>query len=126
MTAIPKTRYVSTRQGDIAYQVLGEGPIDLLLGSGIGSHLDMYWEVPAVARFFQALASFSRLIMLDPRKPGLVLCRALDLGRLDRGYPHCAGCGGLTACRDLRRARVRLSCHVVRRCLSRAHRRPDP
>src|SRR5678815_5287224 len=71
MTAIPKTRYVSTRQGDIAYQVLGEGPIDLLLGSGIGSHLDMFWEVPAAARFFQGLASFSRLIMLDPRGLGL-------------------------------------------------------
>jgi class 3 adenylate cyclase len=71
VTAIPETRYVSTRQGDIAYQVLGEGPIDLLLGSGIGSHLDMYWEVPAAARFFQGLASFSRLIMLDPRGLGL-------------------------------------------------------
>ena len=71
MKAIPETRYVSTRQGDIAYQVLGEGPIDMLLGSGIGSHLDMYWEVPAAARFFQGLASFSRLIMLDPRGLGL-------------------------------------------------------
>jgi class 3 adenylate cyclase len=71
VTAIPETRYVSTRQGDVAYQVLGEGPIDLLLGSGIGSHLDMYWEVPAAARFFQGLASFSRLIMLDPRGLGL-------------------------------------------------------
>ena len=67
----PETRYVSTRKGDIAYQVLGEGPIDLLLCSGIGSHLDMHWEIPAAARFFQALASFSRLIMLDPRGLGL-------------------------------------------------------
>jgi len=71
VTAIPETRYASTREGDIAYQVLGEGPIDLLLGSGIGSHLDMFWEVPAAARFFQGLASFSRLIMLDPRGLGL-------------------------------------------------------
>jgi class 3 adenylate cyclase len=71
VTAIPDTRYVSTRQGDIAYQVLGEGPIDLLLGFGMGSHLDMYWEIPAAARIFQGLASFSRLIMLDPRGLGL-------------------------------------------------------
>ena len=67
----PETRYVSTRQGDIAYQVLGEGPIDLLLGTGIGSHLDMGWELPAAARFFQRLASFSRLILFDPRGLGL-------------------------------------------------------
>ena len=71
MTAIPETRYVSTRQGDIAYQVLGEGPMDLLLCSGIASHLDMYWEVPAAARFYQGLAAFSRLIMFDPRGLGL-------------------------------------------------------
>ena len=71
MTAIPETRYVSTRQGDIAYQVLGEGPIDLLFCSGIGSQLDMYWEMPAAARFFQGLASFSRLILFDPRGLGL-------------------------------------------------------
>jgi pimeloyl-ACP methyl ester carboxylesterase len=69
VTAIPETRYVSTRQGDSAYQVLGEGPIDLLLGSGIGSHLDLMWEI--AARFFEGLASFSRLIMLDPRGVGL-------------------------------------------------------
>ena len=68
---IPETRYVSTRQGDIAYQVLGDGPIDLLLCSGTGSHLDMYWELPAAARFFRGLASFSRLIMFDPRGIGL-------------------------------------------------------
>lgn len=71
MTALPETRYASTRQGDIAYQVLGEGPIDLLLCSGIGSQLDMYWEMPAAARFFQRLASFSRLILFDPRGLGL-------------------------------------------------------
>lgn len=68
---IPETRYVSTRQGDIAYQVLGQGPIDLLLCWGIGSHLDMYWEMPAAARFLQRLASFSRLILFDPRGQGL-------------------------------------------------------
>jgi class 3 adenylate cyclase len=71
MTAIPDTRYVSTRQGDIAYQVLGEGPIDLLFGFGLGAQLDMFWEIPAAARFMQALASFSRLIMFDPRGLGL-------------------------------------------------------
>ena len=71
MTALPETRYVSTRQGDIAYQVLGAGPIDLLLCSGIGSQLDMYWEMPAASRFFQGLAAFSRLIMFDPRGLGL-------------------------------------------------------
>ncbi len=71
MTTVPEIRYVSTRQSDIAYQVLGDGPIDLLFCSGTGSHLDMYWEMPGAARFFQGLAAFSRLIMFDPRGVGL-------------------------------------------------------
>jgi class 3 adenylate cyclase/pimeloyl-ACP methyl ester carboxylesterase len=50
---------------------MGEGPIDLVLCSGLSSHLDMWWDVPAAARFFQGLASFSRLILFDPRGLGL-------------------------------------------------------
>jgi pimeloyl-ACP methyl ester carboxylesterase len=67
----PQTRY--TRSGDyhIVYQVLGEGPVDLVYIPGWVSHLDLYWEEPSVTYFFQRLASFSRLIVFDKRGIGL-------------------------------------------------------
>lgn len=71
MTTAPKTRYVSTRQGDIAYQVLGTGPRDLLFTWGFWSHLDIEWENPVMTRYLQRLASFSRLIRFDRRGTGL-------------------------------------------------------
>jgi len=46
----------------IAYQVVGEGPIDLVLITGLFSHIEHQWEEPSFARFLERLASFSRLI----------------------------------------------------------------
>lgn len=67
----PPIRY--TRSGDlnIAYQVSGTGPIDLVLVSGFLSHLEKDWEDPRHAYFLDRLASFSRLIRLDKRGTGL-------------------------------------------------------
>ncbi len=67
----PETRY--TRSGDvnIAYQVTGEGPFDLVLVAGWVSHLEYAWEDPHHARFFERLGSFSRLIRFDKRGTGL-------------------------------------------------------
>jgi pimeloyl-ACP methyl ester carboxylesterase len=67
----PEVRY--TRSGDvsIAYQVVGDGPIDLVLVPGWISNLDVFWEEPNIARFFRKLASFSRLILFDKRGTGL-------------------------------------------------------
>src|SRR5438132_9365254 len=67
----PKTQY--TRSGDlhIAYQVVGEGPLDLVYVPGWVSHVELAWEEPTLARFLQRLASFSRLIMFDKRGTGL-------------------------------------------------------
>jgi hypothetical protein len=42
----PETRYVTVGSADVAYQVLGDGDIDLLYCYGLGSHLEMFWEVP--------------------------------------------------------------------------------
>ena len=53
------------------YQVLGDGPRDLVFTNGLWSHLDIIWEEPAVARFWRRLASFSRLITFDCRGTGL-------------------------------------------------------
>jgi pimeloyl-ACP methyl ester carboxylesterase len=67
----PKTRYAQSGDINIAYQVLGEGPIDLVYVWGWLSHLDFQWTEPTIASFLQRLASFSRLIMFDKRGTGL-------------------------------------------------------
>ena len=67
----PKTRYARSGDASIAYQVVGEGPPDLLFVSGFVSHLELIWEEPTAARFFDGLASFSRLILFDKRGMGL-------------------------------------------------------
>lgn len=67
----PATRYAKSGDVNIAYQVIGEGPIDLVFVSGWVSHLEYMWEEPSVARFFNRLASFARVILFDKRGTGL-------------------------------------------------------
>jgi len=66
----PETKYARLGRDRIAYQVLGEGPPDLVLTSGSFGHVDMAWEDPGIALFFRTLASFSRLILFDRRGTG--------------------------------------------------------
>jgi class 3 adenylate cyclase len=68
---VPRTRYAHSGGASIAYQVLGEGPFDLVVISGPASHLELMWEEPGTAHCFERLASFSRLIMFDRRGTGL-------------------------------------------------------
>ena len=68
---LPQTRYTKSGDVNIAYQVLGEGPPDLVLCPGWVSNIDLFWEEPAFARFLTRLASFSRLILFDKRGTGL-------------------------------------------------------
>jgi pimeloyl-ACP methyl ester carboxylesterase/class 3 adenylate cyclase len=67
----PDTRFVTTGGVTIAYQVLGDGPIDLVLVPGWLSHIEVFWEDASVARFFRKLATFTRLILFDKRGTGL-------------------------------------------------------
>ena len=72
MTSVPKTRYARSGGGvHIAYQVVGSGPIDLVVVPGWLSHIEAVWEDQDSARFFERLASFSRLILFDKRGTGL-------------------------------------------------------
>jgi class 3 adenylate cyclase len=64
----PRTQYVERDAISIAYQVVGDGPVDLLISPGFISHLDLQWADPGTSRFLARLASFSRLIIYD--KPG--------------------------------------------------------
>jgi len=69
---MPQTRYAQAPDGvSIAYQVLGDGPRDLVWVPGWVSHLEAAWEEPTLARFFERLASFSRLILFDKRGTGM-------------------------------------------------------
>ena len=67
----PETRYAQSDGLHIAYQVVGEGPFDLLWVPGWVSNVEASWEVPEYAHFLHRLASFSRLILFDKRGTGL-------------------------------------------------------
>jgi pimeloyl-ACP methyl ester carboxylesterase/DNA-binding winged helix-turn-helix (wHTH) protein len=67
----PETHYARSGDVNIAYQVLGEGPLDLVFVMGWVSHLEYFWKEPSFARFLRRLASFSRLILFDKRGTGL-------------------------------------------------------
>jgi pimeloyl-ACP methyl ester carboxylesterase len=67
----PETRYAKSGDVNIAYQVVGDGPVDLVLVPVFVSHLDLEWEEPRYAHFLRRLASFSRLIIFDKRGTGL-------------------------------------------------------
>src|SRR5919106_1285014 len=67
----PPTQYAKSGDASIAYQVVGEGPIDLVLVLGFTTHLELQWESPLFARFFERIGSFSRLVLFDKRGTGL-------------------------------------------------------
>jgi pimeloyl-ACP methyl ester carboxylesterase/DNA-binding CsgD family transcriptional regulator len=64
-------KYARSGDVNIAYQVVGDGPVDLVLVLGWVSHLAYVWELPAMAAFLNRLASFSRLILFDKRGCGM-------------------------------------------------------
>jgi class 3 adenylate cyclase len=67
----PKTCYARSGDVNVAYQVFGEGQIDIVCVPGFVTNVEMHWETPEVARFLERLASFGRVMMLDKRGTGL-------------------------------------------------------
>jgi pimeloyl-ACP methyl ester carboxylesterase len=67
----PETRYARNGDVNIAYQVVGEGPLDLVLVHGWVQSFDQGWDFEPMERFYRRLASFSRLILFDKRGTGL-------------------------------------------------------
>jgi len=67
---VPETKYATLGGAQIAYQVVGDGPIDLVYSFGNGSNIEVWWDHPAPARFTERLASFSRVILFDQRGSG--------------------------------------------------------
>jgi pimeloyl-ACP methyl ester carboxylesterase len=69
--ATPQTRYAQSGEVNIAYQVFGEGPIDLVVTPGFVSNVDLMWDSPIHAHYWRALASGARVITFDKRGTGL-------------------------------------------------------
>ncbi|HJR19133.1 MAG TPA: adenylate/guanylate cyclase domain-containing protein [Actinomycetota bacterium] len=67
----PETRYARTPEGAVAYQVIGEGAIDLVFIPDWMTNIAVWWEQPLIERFLRKLASFSRLIVFDKRGTGV-------------------------------------------------------
>jgi class 3 adenylate cyclase len=68
---LPTTRYAKSGEVHVAYQVFGEGDIDLVYVPGFISNIEHYWEEPGYARLLRGLARFSRVLMFDKRGTGL-------------------------------------------------------
>jgi hypothetical protein len=65
----PQTRYVAVGDADVAYQVFGDGSLDVLYFYGLGSHVDLVWDL-ASYRIVNAFVPFSRVIQFDRRGSG--------------------------------------------------------
>jgi len=68
---IPETHYARSGDVNIAYQTLGDAPLDLVFVMGWVSHIEYFWAEPSFARFLRRLACFSRVILFDKRGTGL-------------------------------------------------------
>jgi pimeloyl-ACP methyl ester carboxylesterase len=66
----PETRYARLGEARVAYQVVGDGPPDLILSAGTFGNIDLDWEDPLAARMYRRIATFSRLIRFDRRGSG--------------------------------------------------------
>jgi pimeloyl-ACP methyl ester carboxylesterase len=84
---LPETRYAKSGEVRIAYQVVGQGPLDLIFVPGCLSNLEVHWEEPGFSHLLHRLAVFSRLILLDKRGTGLS-------DRVDRIDRRARGDGG--------------------------------
>ena len=71
MLGIPEVQYVEGHDGSIAYETLGEGPVDLVHIGGWYQTVEGIWELPAAERFYRRLASFARVVLVDRRGTGL-------------------------------------------------------
>lgn len=71
MSLVPEVRFTRSGNVDLAYQVLGDGPLDILGMIGWVSHLEVLWELPECRRFLERLAGMGRLALFDKRGTGL-------------------------------------------------------
>jgi pimeloyl-ACP methyl ester carboxylesterase len=68
---MPETRYARSGDVAVAYQVLGEGPFDVVFTPGTVSHIELYWDAAGMATWLRGIAEHARLIVFDKRGTGL-------------------------------------------------------
>jgi class 3 adenylate cyclase len=68
---VTDVRFAWSGDIDVAYRVVGDGPVDLVYAQGAYTHLEINWELPAFRRYCERLAEFSRLILFDKRGMGM-------------------------------------------------------
>ena len=140
---LPDTRYAKTEGGvHIAYQVVGDGPLDVVFMPTGASPLELAWELPSFARVFRRLASFSRLIRFDVRGSGMSdpfnlaelpsleqnaaeMLAVLDAARSERAALVANGHGGPLAVFFAATYPTRTSSLVLDGCFARLARAPD-
>lgn len=71
LSRVTAVRFARSGEVNVAYRVVGDGPIDLVYAQGAYTHLDVYWELPAFRHYCERLAEFSRLILFDKRGYGM-------------------------------------------------------
>jgi class 3 adenylate cyclase len=71
VTGTPRTRYARSGDAHIAYQVFGEGDVDLVFVPGFVSNIEHYWQMPAVPQLLERMGSFARVLIFDKRGTGL-------------------------------------------------------
>jgi pimeloyl-ACP methyl ester carboxylesterase len=68
---VPQTRYAPCGELSLAYQVFGEGAVDLVIASSFVSHLELFWTIPEAKAWWDQLASFCRVLLFDKAGVGL-------------------------------------------------------
>jgi pimeloyl-ACP methyl ester carboxylesterase len=84
----PETHYAKSGGVNIAYQVVGEGPRDLVLVAAWVLTIEVFWEAPSLRHFLERLASFARLILFDKRGTGLS-DRVAEIAALEVRWTTC-------------------------------------
>lgn len=74
---LPPTRYATSGEVNIAYQVWGDGPVDLVIAPGVVSHVEALHELPGYTALFQRASRFARVITFDKRGQGLQIASAV-------------------------------------------------
>ena len=69
--ALPETRYARNGDINIAYQAMGEGPVDIIAVPGLCSHIEFAHECPGFTAFLRRFAKFARIVSFDKRGQGL-------------------------------------------------------
>jgi class 3 adenylate cyclase len=68
---MPETRYAKSSEVHIAYQISGDGPLDVVMAPGFVSHVELAWDMPFTGPMLRRVASFARLVRFDKRGTGL-------------------------------------------------------